>query len=180
MIAKELKFLISKPAACSFRDAIKKLGGILIYPRTREVHTIYDDGAGSVGVQDARLYLQSGVNYSLSYERSLSRQGMRQDLVLATKVGSIEAMKKILRRIGFTPISNFVRHRTTWEIGATQISLCEFLFGTYLEITGETEHLLHLAERFGLALKDGITASYEDLHRDYRLQKVVLKKQLSN
>ena len=175
-----MKFLVSKPAVCSLKNSIKKFGGILIYPRTREVHTIYDDGAGSVQVQHARLCLRSGANYSLSYERALSRHGVCQDLVLDTKVGSMAEMKKILLRIGFRPISNYVRHQTSWELGALKVSLCEFLFGTYLEIVGETQHMLHLAEKLGLTVKDSITASYEDLYRDYRLQKVVPRNQIFN
>lgn len=173
MIEKEMKFLVSRPTACSLRSAIKKFGGILIHPRTREMHTIFDDTAGSVQVQRGRLCLQSGINYSLSYERELSRQSVRQDLVLSTKVGSMAEMKKILLRIGFQQVSNYVRYRTTWEFGGSKVSLCEFLFGTFLEITGETQHMLRLAEKMGLQIKNSITASYEDLYRDYRLQKVV-------
>ena len=172
MIAKELKFALKREQACSIKESVRKVGGILIYPRTREMNTAYDDSAGSVQVQDARLSLQSGPNYSLSYERALSRGSVRQDLVLATKVGSMAEMKKILRRIGFRPVTNYVRHRTTWEIGSAKVSLCEFLFGTYLEIVGETQQLLRLAERFGFAMKDSITASYDDLYRAHRLKKV--------
>jgi len=104
---------------------------------------------------------------------------MRQDMVLATKVDSMAVMKKILRRIGFRPVSKYARHHTTWEVGGTKVSISEFLFGTYLEISGEAEHMLHLMEKFGLTLKDSITAPYEELHRDYRLQKVAAKTQLS-
>jgi adenylate cyclase class IV len=172
MIAKELKFSVNQESMCSIKEAVRKVGGILICPRTRELNTMYDDYTGTVGSQRGRLCLQSGANYSLSYERALSQQGVRQDLVLATKVGSMMEMKKILLRIGFRPVGTYARHRTTWDVGNAKVSLCEFLFGTYLEISGETEHLFKLVEKFGFALRDGITASYDELYRAHRIHKI--------
>jgi hypothetical protein len=57
-------------------------------------------------------------------------------------------------------------------VGNAKVSLCEFLFGTYLEISGETEHLFKLVEKFGFALRDGITASYDELYRAHRIHKI--------
>jgi adenylate cyclase class IV len=172
MIEREIKFSVSQESACSIKEKVQKIGGILVCPRTRELNTIYDDYTGSISGQRGRLCLQSGSNYSLSYERALSQQGVRQDLVLATKVGSMMEMKKILLRIGFRPVGTYVRHRTTWEVSGARISLCEFLFGTYLEVAGETKQLFRVIEKFGFALRDGITASYDELYRAHRMHKI--------
>ena len=172
MIEKELKFALGRDAACSLKNNSKSFGGILMYRRTRECNTIYDDGAGSVQVQDARLCLQTGREYSISFERALSRRGVGQDLVLETKVGSLANMKKILRRIGFRPVSNYARYRTTWQVGGAKVSLCEFSFGTFLECNGEISQITKLAQKLGFALNEAVSASYEELHRRFSLAKL--------
>lgn len=166
MIEKELKFAITEAEVRVIAGQIMKLGGVLYQPRTREVNTVYDDPVGSCQVQDARLCLQSGANYSLSYERAVCRKGIKQDLVLATRVGSIAQMKKILERIGFKPVSTYVGHRTAWRVGGSQVAIHEFTFGRFLEITGEVHHITKLAQKFGFEIQSNIMATYDDLYRD--------------
>jgi adenylate cyclase class IV len=165
MIEKELKFLIDRKVAVSLKAEMKQSGGLLIYPRTREAYTVYDDDAGSLQVQDARLSLQSGANYSISYERAISKRGFRQGLVLATAVTSLAQMKKILMHAGFRPISRYSCYRTTWEIGSSKVSINEFTFGIFAEISGELQSINRLAQKFRFKPTECITASYDDLYR---------------
>lgn len=165
MVTTDLKFSIGKEQILAVKDSIKRLGGLLLTPRTHELHTIYDDGAGSVQVQDARLCLQSGVNHTISYERLLSRRGGRQDLVLGTTVASLAQMKKILSRIGFQPVSRYACYRTTWEVGSCKVSLCQFAFGIFIEVSGERAMITRLSSRLGFAAEQGLTESYDELYR---------------
>jgi adenylate cyclase class IV len=177
MITTELKFQIGKEQVVSVKESIKKLGGLLITPRTHELHTVYDDGAGSVQVQDARLCLQSGVNHTISYERLLSRRGGRQDLVLGTTVSSLAQMKKILTRIGFQPVSRYACYRTTWEAGGCKISLCQFTFGIFIEVSGERSVMTRMSGRLGFAVESGLTQSYDELYRQTCLSRQVSSRQ---
>jgi adenylate cyclase class IV len=165
MIEKELKFAIDKKDLAKLRTDLRKSGGALATPRTRETNIVYDDEAGSFQVQDARLCLQSGSNYSISYERALSRRGVRQDLVLGTNVASMAQMKKILLRIGLRPVSSYQGYRTNWNVGCSRVSLCEFPFGTYVEVTGETHYILKQAQKLGFRIEQNIMDSYDDLYR---------------
>lgn len=167
MIEKQLKFSITRQQIPAFTAALKKAGAILQRPRVREFNTVYDDPVGSVQVQDARLCLQSGTNYSISYERTISRRGVRQDLVLATRIGSIVQMKKILQRIGFRQVSHYVSYRTTWQVGAAAISFYEFTFGTFIELTGEVQSIVRYAERLGFDPAASVMESYDDLYRGF-------------
>lgn len=172
MIAQELKFNICGGDLGRIRKQMKELGGEQIGPRQRQMNIVYDDPAGSVQVQDARLCLRSGRNYSISYERAISKRGVRQGLVLGTAVASLEQMKKILARIGFQPISRYACYQVSWEIGLSTVSIREFDFGVYFELVGDIQQITRLAQRFGFAVRDSITASYDELYWQSRAPKV--------
>ena len=165
MIAQEMRFSVKRSELAQIRARIIKAGGELVVPRARQTSIIYDDSLRSVQVQDARLCLEAGKKYSISYERSLSRGGVRQGLVLGATVSSMEQMKKILQRIGFRPVSRYACYQTCWGVGLVRATLKEFSFGQFLEINGDAKAIIRTARELGFDIKNCINDSYESIYQ---------------
>ena len=100
-------------------------------------------------------------------ERVDSDQTLRRRREVETDVGSPENMLECLSAIGVVPMLIYEKHRTTWNLANTEVTIDELPFGLFLEIEGDEEAIRNaesLLDRVGLKAEQ---LTYHELVRKH-------------
>jgi adenylate cyclase class 2 len=89
----------------------------------------------------------------LTYKMRLAGSGeIKRQIEEETEVSNPDAIQKIVKELGFTPVLIYEKRRRTWKFRSVEIVIDELPFGLYMEIEGsvtaikEAEILLDLDE----------------------------------
>ena len=100
-------------------------------------------------------------------ERLDSDQTVRRRREVETDVAPPENMIESLSAIGVVPMLIYEKHRTTWDLANTEVTIDELPFGLFLEIEGDEEAIRNaesLLDRVGLKVEQ---LTYHELVRNH-------------
>ena len=72
-------------------------------------------------------------------------------------------MKKILKELGFIPVFQYQKYRTTYRLKKCKLCLDETSIGSFLELEGEQNHIVRAAESLGFNKKQFVKLDYVQL-----------------
>lgn len=87
-----------------------------------------------------------------------------------TEIDDIEVMNSILEILGLTKTWIMEKYRIQGQYDNVTITLDELPFGIYMEIEGEEEDIVEVANQLGLNLEGKITVTYWDLWDAYKAE----------
>jgi adenylate cyclase, class 2 len=161
----EIKFMMESP-----RRALRLLseaGAVERHGRTFEDNLVLDDAGRSLMKRGILLRLRRyGEAATLTVKSNAAVEGglkVREEH--ETVVGAFDAMRDLLKALGYAPVFRYQKYRTNFDLEGTVASLDETPIGTYLEIEGEPQAVQAAARRLGLDLPHGLTQSYMELFR---------------
>jgi len=85
-----------------------------------------------------------------------------------TLVESFDGTCAILEGLGYDGAFRYDKMREEWLLDSVVVCLDELSFDTVIELEGERDDILALAEKLGLPRESASTATYHELHRAYR------------
>ncbi len=85
-----------------------------------------------------------------------------------TPVERCDQMRELLRSLGYILSFSYEKVREEWELEGCQVCLDVLPFGRFVEIEGERESILDLAERLEIADCPRTAKNYHQLNREYR------------
>lgn len=79
---------------------------------------------------------------------------------IETEVENYDTMLEILRRLGYNVIKIYQKYRQAFEFNSVVLTIDELPFGKYIEIEGDKEKILELAEELELEKTDICNMNY--------------------
>jgi adenylate cyclase class 2 len=163
----EIKFYLSEPQA--IRQKLIEVGA---KPKgsVTENNLRFDDAARSLSERKMVLRLRRSTGKdrdevvmaikTLS-EMELAGLSVRREIEIG--IDDMDSMRAALAVLGFEMIWRYEKRRETlvWEDIKAEID--QMPFGWFLELEGEADGIRRMADRLGLELAEGITASYAAL-----------------
>jgi adenylate cyclase class 2 len=113
-----------------------------------EVNRIFDDAAGTlrakgcaVRIREAQATGTGGVRRTLlTFKGPRARSKMKRRPEFETTVGEAEPLEALFEAIGLREAFRYEKHRTTWPVGATEVTLDELPhIGWFVEVEGPSE-----------------------------------------
>lgn len=91
---------------------------------------------------------------------------------LETPVGSFDTLCAMLEVLGYAPALAYEKVRETWQLdtrdGTVEVVLDRLPFGNFVELEGPQDALEPAAQVLGLPVGQGTSATYHDLHQQWR------------
>jgi len=175
MVEIELKFKIDNVSEMIRR--LKEIGFFMSpFDFQKYQKTVMHDNADKImQKKDCRLRVRTAGenNIELSYKKPITREGIKKEieyeLIIDDDDG--EEFKKILKEMGFEPVSSYEKYRTTLTRNETKADIDEYPFANYLEIEGSEEEIKKVANELGLDMKDNLTESCDNLFAEWRKER---------
>jgi adenylate cyclase class 2 len=156
----EVKFYLSSLPALKAR--LEVLGAGLTSPRVLEINLRFDTPGGELTREMRVLRLRQDSQVRMTYKGPGSLEGgarLRQELEF--KVSSFETAKALLEALGFQVVVMYEKYRTTYQLGAVEVTLDEMPYGYFAEVEGpDGESIQEAARRLGLDWETRILDSY--------------------
>ena len=148
-IETEKKYRLSEKRLGQITDRLHELGSEF----RKEVFEVnYQHRGGEMDERGATLRLRKIGDFTLlTYkEKVKSEDGTKQRLEYETSVSDVEAMEKIIERLGYRLTAVYEKRRKYWHLGDVEVVLDELPFGHFMEIEGTLEAIDKAAKLLGL------------------------------
>jgi len=148
-IETEKKYRLSEKRLGQITDRLHELGSEF----RKEVFEVnYQHRGGDMDERGATLRLRKIGDFTvLTYkEKVKSEDGTKQRLEYETSVADVEAMEKIIERLGYRLTAVYEKRRKYWHLGEVEVVLDELPFGHFMEIEGTLEAIDKAAKLLGL------------------------------
>lgn len=116
------------------------LGGVF----EQEVFEVnYQHRGGDMDARGATLRVRKIGDFSvLTYkERIKNATGTKDRVEFETAVADVDAIEKIIERLGYKLTAVYEKRRKYWRLGNVEVVLDELPFGLYMEIEGTVEDI---------------------------------------
>lgn len=163
MIEIEVKIKLSDPVL--LRERLQRMGAELIHPRHFENNVLYDYRDRSLFHKNQALRLRT-VNRKakLTFKGPLRKSRkfkIREEF--ETSVQDEKAVRNILKSLGLIPVFTYEKYRTVYRKKKLKICLDETKAGDFIELEGERNEIVRLAEALGFQKSDFIKQDYIQL-----------------
>lgn len=167
MIETELKFKIQNTE--SLIRALKTLSFKMDSNKIYEKITMFDNPKQIMKNTDGRIRLRvSNKKTELSYKKPIARNGIKQEIEHEVTVSDQNEILKILEMMEFYPVSSYERYRTTLIKNNIIATIDEYPFSYFLEIEGNKNKIVEVANSLKLDLNQNITDSCDTLFLKWR------------
>lgn len=142
-----------------YRLSVKRLGEItdrlheLEAEFRKEVFEVnYQHRGGDMDERGATLRLRKIGDFTvLTYKEKIKTEdGSKQRLEYETSVADVDAMEKIIERLGYRLTAVYEKRRKYWHLGDVEVVLDELPFGHFMEIEGTLEAIEKAEKLLGL------------------------------
>lgn len=142
-----------------YRLSVKRLGEItdrlheLEAEFRKEVFEVnYQHRGGDMDERGATLRLRKIGDFTvLTYKEKIkTADGSKQRVEYETSVADVNAMEKIIERLGYRLTAVYEKRRKYWHLGNTEVVLDELPFGHFMEIEGTIEDIAKVEGLLGL------------------------------
>jgi adenylate cyclase class 2 len=163
----ETEIKLRMPGPGPAREAVARLGAVLVRPRHLEDNVLLDDERSTLVGSGRTLRLRRTPDAAaLTFKGPRrDREGVRSrpEVEVEVKAGDADALEAILRGAGFTRVFRYQKYRETYRRGGVEIVVDETPIGTFLEIEGPPPEIHATATALGMGPRDYITDSYAGL-----------------
>ncbi len=159
----EIKLRVADVSAA--RERLARAGAVLVRERHFEDNVLFDDTAGSLRAGGTVLRLRTtphGGVLTFKGPRE-DHDGLKSREERETAVDDPDALRAILRRLGYRPIFRYQKYRETWRHRGQEIEVDETPIGAFLEIEGDAEGIHAVAAELGFGRADYVLESYVGL-----------------
>jgi adenylate cyclase class 2 len=103
----------------------------------------YQHRGGDMDERGATLRLRKIGDFTvLTYkEKVKSADGTKQRVEFETSVADVDAMEKIIERLGYKLTAVYEKRRKYWDLGDVEVVLDELPFGRFMELEGTPEDI---------------------------------------
>lgn len=160
MLEIEIKIRVSDAATAKAR--LTALGAEIVRERHREDNILFDfpDRRLRGGHQALRLRRAGRRTYVTFKGAPQKSRRFKVREEIETEVRDAGRFRRILQALGLHPVFRYAKMRAEYRLGRVTVCLDELPLGTFLELEGERQHIVKLAERLGVPSKDWIKLSY--------------------
>lgn len=159
----EVKLRVASPEAA--RDALGRIGAVLVDERHFEDNLVMDDATSSVVASGRLLRLRRTPNRSLLTFKGAVRfeEGVRSRPELEVEVADGGALQGILEALGLGVRFRYQKYREAYSWRGLEIVVDETPVGTFFELEGGLASIHAAAQALGYAPDDYVTDSYAAL-----------------
>jgi adenylate cyclase class 2 len=162
---RETEVKLRVASAEAMREALRRLGAQLARERHFEDNVLFDNATDSLRATGTVLRLrrtpQGGV---LTFKGPREIEGgVKSREERETSVDDPDAVRAILKSLGYRPIFRYQKYRESWTHRGQEIELDETPIGVFLEIEGDVEGIRAVAAELGYRPVDFVTESYVGL-----------------
>jgi adenylate cyclase, class 2 len=155
----EVKFFLTDP------DIVRKnilLLGAQNLGRFFEVNIRFEDKEKSLLKKNALLRLRKDNRVTLTHksEPEIDDRDFKIFRELEVEVSDFDVMESILTSLGFCPEQVYEKWRETFILQNIHFCLDNMPFGNFLEIEGNKENIIDMAEKLGLKWENRILFNY--------------------
>ncbi|MFW5734730.1 MAG: class IV adenylate cyclase [Oceanidesulfovibrio sp.] len=132
-----------------------------------ERNLVFDDAKRTLRQKGVLLRLRQDRAAVLTLKQPPERktEGVKTYVESETRVEDFESTRDVLEGLGYTVAFRYEKIREEWTRGGVNICLDELPFGRFVELEGNREAILALAEELSLPLDTSSTATYHELNR---------------
>jgi len=163
----ELKFL-----GVDFKVLRQKLKDLGADSRGRflERNAVFDDGKARLREKNILLRLRKDKDVVLTLKRPAGQESSRVKVreEFEVRVKDFEAMKEILRALGYEVWFWYEKVREKWLLGPCEVCLDTLPFGEFVEIEGPETEIAALSVKLGIDKHPVSAKTYHDLNLEYR------------
>jgi adenylate cyclase class 2 len=156
----EVKLRVADVSAV--REALARAGAVLARDRHFEDNVLFDDREGSLRSGGTVLRLRTtptGGVLTFKGPRE-DRDGLKSREERESAVDDPEALRMILRRLGYRPVFRYQKYRETWRHRGQEVEVDETPIGAFVEIEGDAEGIHEVAAELGFGREDYVLDSY--------------------
>jgi len=160
-IEQEAKFAVQ--SVKELRGKLETLGSLHTQCRF-ERNLLFDTPAHDLKKRGELLRLRETDTVLLTWKRPAPHSGVAAGIKameeVETPVNDFEAMRRILRGLGFIEVLWYEKFREVWTLGDALVCLDILPFGEFVEIEGEPETIARAAVLLGLDMADAQALTY--------------------
>jgi adenylate cyclase class 2 len=174
----EVKFRIKKPNL--IRKRLQNLKAKFI-GKAFERTVRFDTKDENLKKQGKFLRIRTGFKNVITLKKKPNNQrgDFKERDEIEVEISDPIEMEKILENLGFAKKWIMEKYREKWILGKVEISIDKLpRMGYFVEIEGSKKAIQKTAKILGLDLKNGITATYWDLWKDYCKRKSIKEKNI--
>jgi len=159
----EVKLRVAGPDEA--RAAVARIGATLKRQRHFEDNVLFDDQAKSLRERGSVLRLRVTPEEAILTFKGPRRvvAGIKSREERQSGVEEPEALKVVLRHLGYEPVFRYQKYRETWAHRGQEIVIDETPIGTFMEIEGDEEGIRAVAADLGRDPSEFMAESYVDL-----------------
>lgn len=164
-----MKFL--GPDLEAVRLALQTEGAVLEGPRQLETNDVFDDEHSTLATSGRLLRLRDGHELTVKLPIDDDAFKARQEINFHVVEPGVDLL---LAGLGYRKVFRYEKYREGWDLEGMWITLDELPFiGGVVEIEGDRDRILPIAERIGLGGHSTSTANYRGLYLDWARQRGV-------
>lgn len=147
------------------KDKITSLGAKLIKNRHLEENTLYDFPNQSLYRKHQALRLRIANKKAFLAFKDAPQKSRKFKIreEYQTEVKSVKNTTKILKELRLAPTIEYKKYRSVYRIHRLKICLDETSFGTFLELEGERNEIVKVANALGFSKAEFIKLDYIQL-----------------
>ena len=147
------------------REALLRVGAVLIRPRHLEDNVLFDDAQGSMQGAGAILRLRRTPHEAVLTYKGPRRieDGIKVREEQETVVEEPDSVAAILAHLGFQPVFRYEKYRECWGHREQEIELDETPIGTFIEIEGDRDGIREVTAELGYQPSEYLSESYVGL-----------------
>jgi len=147
------------------REALARVGAVLIRPRHLEDNVLFDDPRGSLQGAGAVLRLRrTPQKHVLTYKGPRRiEDGIKVREEQETVVEEPAAVAAILARLGYQRFFRYEKYRECWSHREQEIELDETPIGSFIEIEGDPDGIREVTADLGHDPSEYLSESYVGL-----------------
>ncbi|HRD02607.1 MAG TPA: class IV adenylate cyclase [Candidatus Saccharicenans sp.] len=158
----EIEVKIKVPDLKTARQKLLDMGCEIVRDFYREWNALYDFPDGRLASRQEALRLRLAgkkafVTYKGHPQKSRSFK-IREEF--ESEIKSIRDFKKILKKLGLSPVFEYRKKRMLLRFDRVKITLDESEVGCFLELEGKRSDIVRLANKLGYSRRDFITSDY--------------------
>jgi len=163
----EAKFAVE--SLDELRGRLKTLGALSKDCRF-ERNAVFDTPGRDLKAKGELLRLRQTDRAVLTWKRPSNHPapaGVKAMEEVETAVGDFEAMRQVLRGLGYEEALWYEKLREQWRLGEALVCLDLLPFGEFVEIEAEPAAIAKAADCLGLDMGQARAVTYHDLYREY-------------
>jgi len=138
--------------------------------RFLERNAVFDDQKAGLRERNILLRLRRDKEVVLTLKRPAGQESSRVKVreEFEVRVGDFEAMREILRALGYEVWFRYEKIREKWRLGPCEVCLDTLPFGEFVEIEGPETEIAALSVKLGLDKHPASAKTYHDLNLEYQ------------